>query len=181
MAAGNCCTAQCTARPEIRLLLPSGWETIRPSGEDKMRILGIVVLCAALGGCGAPRQEATTTSRPGDQLIGQNVDALIARFGQPTKSARMEGDLSSYVWELAAGPDAVDQPSQTPHGGLYGDGYNPGAVSQGFSPYCKINVIVSPTGTVTQVLTEDSNGTGARSGVFGSNGTICARRLGMRS
>jgi len=147
-----------------------------------MRILKILALCAALCGCGAPRQEtATTTSRPGDQFIGQNVDTLIARFGQPTKATRMEGDLSSYVWELAAGPDASDQPSQTADGGLYGDGYNPGAVSPGFSPYCKINVIVSPTGSVTQVLTEDSNGTGARSGAFGSNGAICARRLRMRS
>jgi hypothetical protein len=147
-----------------------------------MRLLKILALCAALGGCGAPLQEAaTTTARPGDQLVGQNVDALIARFGQPTRTTRMEGDLSSYVWELAAGPDALDQPSQTADGGLYGDGYNPGAVNQGFSPYCKLNVIVSPTGTVTQALTEDSNGTGARSGRFGSNGAICARRLRMKS
>ena len=47
-----------------------------PTGRGiiKMRILGIVALCAAPGGCAASRQEVAT--RLGDQYVGQNVDAL---------------------------------------------------------------------------------------------------------
>jgi hypothetical protein len=45
-----------------------------------MRVLGIVALAAALAGCAASRQEVAT--RLGDQYVGQNVDALVMKFGQ---------------------------------------------------------------------------------------------------
>jgi hypothetical protein len=44
-----------------------------------MRILGIVALAVALAGCAASRQEVAT--RLGDQYVGQNVDALVVKFG----------------------------------------------------------------------------------------------------
>jgi hypothetical protein len=49
-----------------------------------MRILGIVVLGAALAGCAASRQEVAT--RLGQQYVGQNVDALVVKFGPPAST-----------------------------------------------------------------------------------------------
>lgn len=49
-----------------------------------MRILGIVALCVALGGCAASREEVV--SRLGGQYVGQNVDALVVKFGPPASS-----------------------------------------------------------------------------------------------
>ncbi len=145
-----------------------------------MRILKIVALCAALGGCGASRQEVA--ARPDDQLIGQNLDTLIARFGPPAGSSKMDNDQSSYVWQLAAATDSAG--GRAPHagyGGLYGDGDSPSNVSPGYSQSCKINVIASPTGIVTQANTEESRGTGATLGIVGVSGSLCAQRLGIKS
>jgi len=47
----------------------------------KMRILGIVVLCAALGGCAASREKVSV--RLGEHYIGKNMDALVIAFGPP--------------------------------------------------------------------------------------------------
>lgn len=52
---------------DLRLRLHAGGS----GGSAQMRILGIVALCAALGGCAASRQEVAV--RLGDQYIGQNV------------------------------------------------------------------------------------------------------------
>jgi hypothetical protein len=143
-----------------------------------MRILNIVALCAVLGGCGAARQEVT--ARP--ELIGQNLDTLIARFGQPTSSSKIDNDQNSYVWQLSAAAEpAGRRPRTSPYGGLYGDGDSPGNVNQGFSPLCTIKVTTSPAGTVTQASTEESNGTGAGVGLLGAGGGICAQRLGGKS
>jgi hypothetical protein len=58
-----------------------------------MRILGIVTLCAALAGCAASRQEVA--ARLGDQFVGQNVDALVVKFGPPLSTFKMNsGDTS---------------------------------------------------------------------------------------
>jgi hypothetical protein len=113
-------------------------------GNHRMRILGIVALCVTLTGCAASRQEVV--ARLGDEFVGQNVDALVVKFGPPTSTFKMNSGQSSYVWQLTAVTD------------MAGDrGY-----AQAQTRYCKISVIASPAGIVTQLETEDPNaGTGA--------------------
>jgi hypothetical protein len=148
-------------------------------GTTKMRILAIVVICAALGGCWTSGQEAATSNRPGDQFIGQNVDAVVARFGKPTGRKKLDNDQMSYVWELDATPPSSDQKTHSGQGGLYGDGQTPGYMSDD-PRFCKLSVTTSPEGIVTQFNAEDSNGTGASAMSLGFNRSICAQRLGMR-
>jgi hypothetical protein len=127
-----------------------------------MRILGIVALAAALAGCAASRQEVV--ARLGDQFIGKNVDTLVVQFGPPTSTFKMNSGQSSYVWQLTSVTDIdVDR------------GY--GTASTRF---CKVSVIASPVGIVTQLDTEDSNAGGGLYAAVGAFGSICARRLGMK-
>ena len=129
-----------------------------------MRILGIVVLGTALtlGACAASRQEVA--ARLGAQFIGQNVDALVIQFGPPTSTFKMNSGESSYVWQLTAVTD------------IYGDrGY-----AQAQSRFCKVSVIASPVGIVTQLNTEDSNAGGGIYAAVGAFGSICAHRLRMK-
>ena len=49
-----------------------------------MQKLGVVALCAALGGCAASKQEVV--ARLGDQYVGQYVDALVVKFGPPAST-----------------------------------------------------------------------------------------------
>jgi hypothetical protein len=73
-----------TAKPSRRLtplaVLPStcgcAWLAVG-RGISKMRILGIVALCAALGGCAASREEVSV--RVDEHYIGQNVDMPATR------------------------------------------------------------------------------------------------------
>ena len=105
-------------------------------GISKVRILGIVALCAALAGCAASRQEVV--ARLGDEFIGQNVDALVVKFGPPTNTFKMNSGQNSYVWQLTAVTDiAADR------------GYG-----QAQTRFCKVSVIASPVGIVTQLNTE---------------------------
>jgi hypothetical protein len=144
-----------------------------------MRILKIVALCAALGGCGGTQQVGIV--RPGDKFIGQNVDLLVAQIGRPISSKRMDDGQGSYVWQLSAVADlAGDRRIQTGSAGLYGDGHTPGYISDD-PRFCKITVITSPEGIVTQLDTQDSNGTGAPAMTLGINGSVCAKRLGTKS
>jgi len=46
---------------------------------------------------------------------------------------------------------------------------------------CKMSVTVSPEGVITQVVTEDQNGTGAPTRNFDILGGVCAQLLGTRS
>jgi hypothetical protein len=127
-----------------------------------MRVLGIVALSAALAGCAASRQEVVT--RLGDQFIGQNVDALVLRFGPPASMFKLNSGQGSYVWQLSAITDIdVDR------------GYG-----QASTRFCKVSVITSPTGIVTQLDTEDSNAGAGIAGALGAYGSICGHRLGMR-
>jgi hypothetical protein len=92
-----------------------------------------------LAACAASRQEVA--ARLGDQFIGQNVDALVVKFGPPTSTFKLNSGQSSYVWQLTAVTDiAVDR------------GYG-----QAQTRFCKVSVIASPVGIVTQLNTEDSN------------------------
>jgi hypothetical protein len=145
-----------------------------------MRNLAIVVLCAAaLGGCWASGQDAATAARPGDQFVGQNVDAVVARFGKPAGRKRLDNDQMFYVWELAAVEQSGEQKAASGDGGLYGDGRTPGLMSDD-PRFCKISVTTSPEGIVTQFNVEDSNGTGAPAKTFGLIGSVCAQRTGIR-
>ena len=146
-----------------------------------MRVLKIVALCAALGGCGMPRQEMASTSRLGDQFVGQNVTSLVTQFGKPISRKKMDNDQTSYVWELEAPTELPDDRRRidTGKGGLYEDGHTPGYMSDD-PRLCKMSVTVSREGIITQVSTEDQNGTGAPSITLGFNGSICAQRLGTK-
>ena len=145
-----------------------------------MRILGVAVLCLALGGCWTSGQDVATANRSGDQFVGQNVDAVVARFGKPTGRMRADNDQMTYVWELAPIDSSGNQRTQTGDAGLYGDGHTPGYMSDD-PRLCKISVTTSPEGIVTQFNAEDSNGTGAPTMTLGLVGSVCAQRLAMRS
>ena len=128
-----------------------------------MRILGIVALSSALVGCAASRQEVAV--RLGAEYIGQNVDALVVKFGPPASMFKMNSGESSYVWQL----DAVTEFDTDRYGG------------SAKTYYCKVSVISSPVGIVKQLTTEDSSGTGGVVGlVVDVYGSVCARRLGMK-
>ena len=100
-------------------------------GISKMRILGIVALCAALGGCAASRQEVAT--RLGDQYVGQNVDALVVKFGPPASTFKMNSGDTSYIWQLG---------NQTNINTDQGSGI-------ASTRFCKVSVIASKTGVVS--------------------------------
>jgi hypothetical protein len=122
-----------------------------------MRILGLIMLCIALGGCAASRQEVAT--RLGQEYVGQNVDALVVRFGPPTSTFKLNNGQSSYHWQLSAVTNInVDRGNGT-------------ATTQ----YCKVTVLASPAGIITQLDTEDTN-----VGVLGVYGSLCGQRLGIK-
>jgi hypothetical protein len=141
-----------------------------------MRILTIVAACVALGGCWTSGQDAATANRPSDQFVGQNVDTVVARFGKPTGRKKMDNDQMTYVWEFPATDLPGGQTSYTGQAGLYGDGRTPGSMSDD-PRFCKISVVTSPEGIVTQFNAEDSNGTGAPSMTLGLIGSVCSQRF----
>lgn len=127
-----------------------------------MRIIGIFIGFLLLSGCAASRREVA--ARLGDQFIGQNVDAMVVKFGPPASMFKMNSGQTSYVWQLSAVTDIA-----TDHG--YGTAS---------TRYCKVSVIASPVGVVTQLETEDQNAGSGLAGAVGAFGSMCAQRLGMR-
>ena len=132
-----------------------------------MRIFSVLVLAATLTGCFAGGQEVR--ARLGQEYIGKNVDALVVQWGPPSSTFKMNSGGSSYVWQLSAVTEiAMDR------------GYGTASTSG-----CKVSVITSPTGIVTQLDTEDYNpgGTGliGLAGAMGAYGSMCGHRLGMKS
>ena len=127
-----------------------------------MHRLGFALLALALGGCAASREEVA--ARLGAEYVGKNVDALAVKFGPPTSMFKMNSGQTSYQWQLGNQTDiAVNR----------GSGY---ASTQ----YCKVSVIASPTGVVSQLNTEDSNAGSGIDAAVGVYGSICANRLGMQ-
>jgi hypothetical protein len=129
-----------------------------------MRILGILALGAALSlaACAASRQEVV--SRLGDEFIGQNVDSLVVQWGPPASTFKMNSGDTSYVWQLGNQTDI-----RTDDGAGFAS-----------TRFCKVNVVASKTGLITQLNTEDSNAGGGLVGALGGYGSICARRLSMK-
>jgi hypothetical protein len=134
-----------------------------------MRMLVVVALCAALGGCAASKQEVV--ARLGDQYVGKNVDALVLQFGPPTSTFKMSSGDTSYVWQLSAVTDINVSTNK------YGN-----SSGTATTDYCKVNVIASSAGIVTRLTTEDASGTGGLLGLTGVDiyGSICGQRLGMK-
>jgi hypothetical protein len=126
-----------------------------------MRALIIAVLCAALGGCAASREEVV--ARLGSEYVGQNVDTLVVKFGPPANSFKMNSGDTSYVWQLGNQTNIVAD-----HGS--------GIAS---TTFCKVTVVASPKGVISQLNTEDSNAGGGLGAAVGMYGSICAHRLGM--
>jgi hypothetical protein len=134
-------------------------------GAYFMRVLAVFAL-GVLGGCAASAPEVR--ARLGQEYIGKNVDTLVVQWGPPTSTFRMNSGQASYVWQLSAVTDIA---------------INDGRGSA--STYgCKVSVIASPTGVITQLDTEDHNpiGTGliGLAGALGATGSMCGQRLGMK-
>ena len=134
----------------------------RRLGSGIMRTLMVVVLCAAVGGCAASRQEVAT--RVGQEYIGKNVDILVVQWGPPTSTFKMNSGESSYLWQLSAVTDV--------------DMYRGSGTAS--LRYCKVSVIASPTGIITQLNTDDANAGAGLIGAVGGFGSMCAQRLGMK-
>jgi hypothetical protein len=151
-----------------------------------MRMVSIMLLSVALGGCSlsmpsipslSSKEAPVSAARPADQLVGKTVDTLIAQLGQPTRSQPLENDQTSYVWQIET---PSDPPPPRGDAGLYGDGNAPGYVSEGYSPFCRINVVAGTNGVITQANTEESNGTGTPNG-FVRSSNVCEKRLRAKS
>ena len=146
--------------------------------KTRMRTLPAAFACIALsvllGGCWTSGQ--TVASARWDQFVGQNVQSVAAKFGQPTGRKRMDNDQMLYVWELPSLDWSGNKKTHSGDGGLYGDGHTPGYMSDD-PRLCKLSVTASPEGIVTQVEAEDTNGTGAPTMTLGFSGSVCAQRL----
>lgn len=127
-----------------------------------MKIWAVLALCAALAGCAASRQEVV--AQLGHEFIGQNVDALVVQWGPPASTFKMNSGDTAYVWQLGNQTDIVAD---------RGAGF-------ASTRFCKVNVVASPKGIVTQLNTEDSNAGGGLIGAVGGYGSICGNRLGLK-
>ena len=141
-----------------------------------MRSIGAAVLCVVLSSGWASAQNAAPSTRAGNQFVGKDVHVVADRFGQPTGRKKLDNDEMLYVWEL--GPPDQSAKRRTPtegYGGRYEDGETPGYMTDD-PRICKLTVIASPEGIVTQVAAEDQNGTGAPKRTFGFLGSVCTQR-----
>jgi hypothetical protein len=75
----------------------------------------------------------------------------------------MNSGQTSYVWQLG---------NQTDINTYRGSG-------SASTTYCKVSVIASPAGIVTQLNTEDANIYVGLTAAVGIDGSLCATRLGM--
>ncbi len=125
----------------------------------------VAALAMALAGCAADRQQVAQNLD--NTYVGKPVDTLVAEWGPPTSTYRMNNGETAYVWVLSNEVGIrVDQ----------GRG-----VATDRS--CKVNVVASPTGIVIKLTTVDASGTGGLFGAVGVDvrGSVCANRLGIRA
>jgi hypothetical protein len=125
--------------------------------------ISVGIVLVVLTGCAVSRQEVAT--RLGQQYVGQNVDALVVRFGPPASTFKLNSGETSYVWQLG------NQTNINTYGGS-GSGY--GSAN---TMYCKVSVIASPAGIVTRLNTEDANIYVGLTAAVGIDGSLCATRL----
>ena len=119
-----------------------------------------MALFATSTGRAASKREVV--ARLGEQFTGQNVDALLIKLGPPTKTFKMSSGDMLYSWQLV---------NQT----LRGSRHNQTGLR-----YCEVNAVVSKDSVVTQLDTDDANAGRGIVGVLGANGSVCARRLGIK-
>jgi hypothetical protein len=134
-----------------------------------MRVLMNVALCALLGGCAASVPEVR--ARLGQEYIGKNVDTLVMRWGPPASTFKMNNGQTSYVWQIGT-------ETQVQLTGGSGGSKNYTGSTQTFT--CKVSVIASASGTVSQLDVQDSK---AEQGVFGAEtglSSMCGEQLGMK-
>ncbi len=118
-----------------------------------MRILGIVALCAALGGCAFQRAEIAQDART--QMVGLSKEQVLACMGPPANKAA-EG--ATEVWGYASGNGmTVATASYDRFGGT--------AVSS--NRFCNVNIVMT-SGRVSAV-----NYTGPTGGLL-TAGEQCA-------
>ncbi len=134
-----------------------------------MRLLGIGVLCVALGGCYATG--ADVRAKLGQDYVGKNVDALVMRWGPPASSFKMNSGETAYSWQLASGSSIS----------VSRDG--PSSASGNSRTYgCKVNVVALQNGTIKSLDTEDKDSSlyygPIPTGV--QLGSVCAEQLGMK-
>ena len=131
-----------------------------------MRFLWLILLCLSLGGCLASSQEVR--AKLGQDYIGKHVDTLVARFGPPSNSFRMQTGETSYVWQLASGGSVE----------IYRSGpQSASGTSRGYA--CKLNVIAAPNGIISKLDTEDrDSGYGIIDPVLVTS-SLCSERLGI--
>lgn len=131
----------------------------------KSLFLGVAIL--ALAGCAASRQEVV--EQLGQQYIGQNVDQMVVSLGPPASTFRMNSGEMSYIWQLTSETNFAAE----------SDRY--GIAGRAKTNFCKVSVITTPAGIVTQLRTEDASGTGGIIGALGVDirGSVCARHLGL--
>jgi hypothetical protein len=110
-----------------------------------------------LASCAAIKQEVI--QQLGAQYVGKNVDVLVAQFGPPAATFKMNNGATSYQWQLSNLSIA--------------EGRRGSATGQ--TIYCKLSVIAAPNGIISQLNTEDSDLMDGPINV----GSICARRLGI--
>ena len=139
---------------------------MRVGSGGKPMIIRFAMVAAAclLSGCAATKQEVSENL--GNRFVGKNVDALVTEFGPPASAFRMNSGETSYLWQLSA----VTRINTDDYGGT------------ARTRFCKVNVIASPTGIVTNLKTEDTSGTGSILGLAGVDiyGSVCAQHLGMK-
>jgi outer membrane protein assembly factor BamE (lipoprotein component of BamABCDE complex) len=92
-----------------------------------MRILGIVALCAALGGCAFQRAEIAQDARA--QMVGMTKEQVLACMGAPATKAA-EG--ATEVWGFASGNGTTVASANY-------DRYGGTAVSS--SRFCNVNIV----------------------------------------
>ena len=107
-----------------------------------------------LAGCAATKVEVR--DRLGEKFIGRNVDEIVVEFGPPASTFKMNNGDTSYLWQLGASTNI--------------NTYRGSGSAQTF--YCRLRIIASPRGIVSDVSTEDASNLAGES--------LCAMRLGMR-
>jgi hypothetical protein len=125
-------------------------------GSSKMRILGIVALCAALGGCAIQRAQIAQDARA--QMVGMSKEQVLTCMGAPANKAA-EG--ATEVWGYSSGNGMTVA-------NINYDRYGGTAVAS--SRFCNINIVMAG-GRVSAV-----NYTGPTGGLL-TAGEQCAYAL----